>query len=406
MTPAARLAAAIEILDRIGPLAAPTEVAAAAQHPGGRADRILTDWARGHRFAGSGDRRAIRDHVFDVLRRRRSLAWLGGSDSGRGLVLGLLRSQGRDPAALFDGQRFAPPPPGPDEAGLPLSEAPEAVRLDLPDWLLQPLRESLLGPGGQGDLAAVLGDMGRRAPIWLRANLARADRATIAAQLAEDGVETRPDRAVATALEVVSGEGRLRQAQALADGLVEPQDIASQAVVAELGDLAGLEVLDYCAGAGGKSLHLAAAGARVTAHDALPARMADLGPRAARAGVRIATTADPAAEGRQWPLVLVDAPCSGSGTWRRDPEAKWRLTPARLAELMALQDSILDAAAARTAPGGRLAFVTCSLLELELGERAAAFLTRHPGWELRHDRRFRPGAPGDGFSLIVLARPA
>jgi 16S rRNA (cytosine967-C5)-methyltransferase len=145
----------------------------------------------------------------------------------------------------------------------------------------------------------------------------------------------------------------------------------------------------------------------VTAHDANPARMRDLAPRAARAGARIATAATGALEGLgPWPLVVVDAPCSGSGTWRRDPEAKWRLTPGRLAELTALQAGILAGAAALVAPGGRLAWITCSVLAAENADRIAAFRAAAPGWQPLLTRRWHPGPLGDGFSVALLTKQA
>ncbi len=269
MVPGARMDAAIGILDAI--LA------------GARAEAALISWGRASRYAGSGDRAAVRDLVFQALRRRRSAAWEGGSDTGRGLMLGLLRIAGRDPAGLFTGGR-APPPPGPDEAGRRLAEAPRAVRLDCPDWLMPRMAAAL---GADTDAALAAGQ--ERGPVFLRVNLHRASREHAAAALAADGIVTRLHPEVASALEVLSGARRLAVAAAGREGLVEPMDAHSQAVVLALGEVAGLEVLDYCAGGGGKALHLADLGARVTAHDAFPRRMRDLAPRAARAGVHIGT---------------------------------------------------------------------------------------------------------------------
>ena len=189
----------------------------------------------------------------------------------------------------------------------------------------------------------------------------------------------------------------------MASGLVEIQDASSQAVVAALGDVAGVAVLDYCAGAGGKALQLAAGGAEVTAHDVDPRRMRDLLPRANRGGVRIATAATEALAGLgPWPLVLVDAPCSGSGTWRRDAEAKWRLTAERLDELSRLQSAILTQAAALTAPRGRLAYVTCSVLAEETDAPVSAFLAAHPGWTTVGVERF---PPGPGWRRVFACHP-
>lgn len=386
MTPAARIAAAIDILDEIG--------------AGAPAERALTRWARGHRFAGSGDRAAIRDHVFDALRRRRSLARLGGGESGRALMLGALRADGADPDAVFSGERFAPAPLTEAERRFEPAPETEGEVLDLPDWLLGPLSESL-GP----DVSAVARALRHRAPVFLRANLLKTDRKGAIAALADDGIIAAPHPLSDTALDVTEGARRVHASRAYREGLVEIQDAASQAVVAALAhNLGGARVLDYCAGGGGKALALAALGAKVTAHDADAGRMRDLPARAARAGARIATVAPGAASGL-FDLVLADAPCSGSGAWRRQPEAKWRLSAERLAALTAIQAEILDAAAARVAPEGRLAYATCSLLNAENHAQIEAFLARNAGWErAAEDLRLTPLDGGDGFYLAQLTR--
>ncbi len=385
MTPAARLSAAISVLDGI--LAGLTP------------ERALADWTRASRFAGSGDRAALRDLVYQALRCRRSFGFAGGSDSGRGLILGGLRLAGTDPAELFTGQGHAPPPVTEAEPARSLAMAPRGVRLDLPDWLL-PYLDAALGD----EVEPVAEQLRHRAPIWLRVNLGRTGIAEAAAALAAEAIATRPHPDINSALQVTENERKIKNSVAYAQGLVELQDASSQAVVLALGELAGQEVLDYCAGAGGKALQLADRGARVTAHDADPRRMRDLGPRATRAGAAIDTATTAALSGRHWPLVLLDAPCSGSGTWRRDPMGKWLLTEARLAELTTIQDAILDAAAPLVAPGGRLAWVTCSMLPDENRMRVDAFLSRNPDWRQLWARRFLPGSLGDGFSVTILGR--
>jgi 16S rRNA (cytosine967-C5)-methyltransferase len=167
----------------------------------------------------------------------------------------------------------------------------------------------------------------------------------------------------------------------------------------------GSRVLDYCAGGGGKSLALAAAGwGPVTAHDADPRRMSDLPERARRADVVIDRVAGPALKAAgPFGLVFCDVPCSGSGAWRRQPEAKWTLSPEALGRLCGLQAEILDAAAPLAAPGGRLAYVTCSLLRAENEDQVAAFIARAPGWRVLLQRRWTPLDGGDGFGLSILA---
>ena len=397
MTPAARISAAIDLLDRI--LA------------GAPAERELTNWARANRFAGSGDRAAIRDHVYDALRCRGSFAALGGAETGRGLMLGLLRHEGTEPAALFSGARFAPAPLSEAEAAALAAPPPaDLADLDWPEWM-RPLLRADLG----ADYPAVSAAMRARAPVWLRVNSARGDLPGAQAALAAEGIATRVHPQVKTALEVTEGARKIQSSQAYLSGAVELQDAASQAAVAALVAAlgAGLEtgqeppqgpVLDYCAGGGGKALALAAAwpGTPIRAHDIDGARMHDIPARAARAGVAIAPCRPGHPPGGN-ALVLVDAPCSGSGTWRRTPEAKWRLNPERLAELVALQGRILREAGALVAPGGALAYMTCSLFDQENHNQIRQFCA-DLGWSAQLEQRWLPGAGGDGFFFALLTR--
>ena len=380
MTPGARAAAAIAVMERV--LAGqPAEVA-------------LTNWGRANRYAGSGDRAAVRDIVYDALRCRRSFAALGGGAGARALILGWARERGAE--ALFDGQGHAPAPARAEEAGR-LPEGLEA--LDCPDWLEPPLRAGL-----GADFAAVMQAMRQRAPVFLRVNLAKASRAAAVAALAEDGVGAVAHPLAASALEVREGARRVQQGRAYADGLVELQDAASQAVVEMLPLADGMAVLDLCAGGGGKTLAMAArARLRLWAHDADRRRMADLPARAARAGVKVALTENPEKTG-PYDLILTDVPCSGSGSWRRDPEGKWALTLDRLAALQGIQSGIMDRAAGMVKAGGVLGYATCSMIEAENGAQVAAFLSRHPGWRLEAERRFTPLEGGDGFYGAVLRR--
>lgn len=380
MTPGARAAAAIEVLDRV--LA------------GTPAEQALTHWGRASRFAGSGDRAAVRDLVFEALRRRRSAAALGGGLTGRGLVLGMVRATGQE--ALFSGEGHAPARPAPGEAG----REPEAAEaLDVPDWLLPELERSL-----GSDCAPVLQSLRMRAPVFLRVNLQRTDVTGAIAALAAEGIGAAPHPLAAAALEVTANARKLAGSAAYRDGLVELQDAASQAVIEALPLADRMRVLDHCAGGGGKTLAMAArARLELVAHDIAPRRMADLPVRAARAGVTVALAETPA-QRAPYDLVLVDAPCSGSGSWRRDPEGKWRLTPARLEELTKVQAAILDEVAPWVAEEGWLAYVTCSLLQVENADQIARFRTAHPGWTLAAERRLTPLDGGDGFYLALMCR--
>ncbi len=379
MTPAARAAAAITVLDRI--------------LTGQAAEVALTNWGRASRYAGSGDRAAVRDIVYDVLRCRRSFAALGGNEGGYGLVLGWARETGQE--ALFSGEGHAPPLPQ-DHGRQP--EGYEA--LDCPEWLGQALSDSL-----RDDFGPVMLAMRRRAPVFLRVNLAKASRGFAIAALAKEGVEAQDHPLADTALLVTAGARKVHTSDAYADGLVELQDAASQAVVAMLPLSDGMRVLDLCAGGGGKTLAMAAR-ARLTlfAHDAEARRMSDLPARAKRAGARVTLTSKPEVAG-PFDLVLADVPCSGSGSWRRDPQGKWALDAARLLALRQLQTSILDRAAALVRPGGVIGYATCSLLRAENSDQIAGFVSRHPDWSVQGQRSFTPLEGGDGFFAAILRAP-
>ncbi len=387
MTPAARVQAAIGILDEI--LA------------GAPAERALTGWARRNRYAGSGDRAAVRDHVFDALRCRRSLAALGGAETGRGLMLGACRRDGIDPDTVFSGARFAPPPLTGAERRAGRAPRDGAEALDLPDWLWARFRDSL---GDKADDCARV--LQGRAPVHLRVNLRKTEVDGAIGALADAGIACTRHPQVDGALVVQAGARRIRSSRAYLDGLVELQDAASQAAVAALPLRDGMRVLDYCAGGGGKTLAMAArADIELVAHDAAPRRMRDLPERARRAGIRV-TLADGAAVAAAAPfdLVLCDVPCSGSGTWRRAPEGKWRLTPERLAELAEIQAGIMDRAAGLVAPEGVLAYATCSVLDEENDRQVRAFLRRHAGWSRGWSRSWPVDGAHDGFFLALLTR--
>lgn len=386
MTPAARQAAAIAILDRT-----------LAGQP---AEQALTQWARGSRFAGSGDREAVRDLVFRAIRQWRSAQAMGGGESGRALVLGLMRADVTPPD--WTGMQHSPAPLEPHERALfdaPLPPLSRGEALDCPDWLL-PHFDASLGANADG----VLTMMRERAPVFLRVNAAVSTLAAVQAELAAEGVETRPHPLARQALEILANPRRIRNSAAYLQGRVELQDAASQAVTEALTAHLppGARVLDYCAGGGGKALALAAAGMAVSAHDAEPRRMRDLPARARRAGADI--TVLPGAARGQWPVVLADAPCSGSGSWRRAPEAKWALTPERLTELTRIQAQILNDCAALTARGGLLAYATCSLFLPENDEQIVDFLARESDWQAIGRHFFTPLDGGDGFFLSLLRR--
>jgi len=387
MTPAARVQAAIECLDEIF---------------GGRpAEQVLTGWARRSRFAGSKDRAAVRDHVYDALRRRRSAAALGGAETGRGVMLGLIRQSGLEVDELFSGQGHAPLPLSEQERAGGREPEPGAEALDLPDWLWE---RFVAGLGQRAEAEAKA--LRHRAPVHLRVNLVKGDVASAQAALLAEGIETQPHPASPTALEVTGGANRLRGCAAYNDGLVELQDSASQAVVDLLPLRSGMRVLDYCAGGGGKTLAIAGrAPVKLFAHDAAPERLRDLEARAKRAGAKVELIATEAlSKAAPFDLILCDVPCSGSGSWRRDPDGKWNLTPERLERTRAIQAGILDKAAALIAPGGVLAYATCSLLDDENSAQVQAFVARNSGWTCGVQKSWGAQAGTDGFFTAHLTR--
>lgn len=385
MTPAARVQAAIEVLDSI--------------LDGQAAEKALTNWARRSRFAGSGDRAAIRDHVYQALRCRRSYAARGGALSGRGLMLGALREAGLDPKTIFSGDGYAPTTLSDTEQQAPAKGPTSDDFWDLPDWLIEAFHGSL---GVQAAPTATA--LRNRAPVMLRVNLRKGDVSAAIVALAKDGVTAEPVEIATAALIVTDGARRVASSFAYREGLVELQDGSSQAAMECIPVPEGGKVLDYCAGGGGKTLALAArAEARWFAHDGLSHRMKDLPERAARAGIKaqLVETGDVSRRG-PYDLVLCDVPCSGSGTWRRAPEAKWALTPEALDDLTVLQGCILDQAALLVADGGCLAYATCSVLAQEDHDQIDRFLTQNPSWICEFTRSWPVSAQGDGFFLSIM----
>ncbi len=385
MTPAARIAAAIEILD--------------AMADGLAAEPALIRWARASRYAGSKDRAAVRDHVFDVLRQRETAACLGGGTSGRALMAGLLQARGEACSAYFTGEGHAPKALTTEEISVFGAEAACRAAWNLPTWLI-PHFEASLGTRA-ADIAHMLQ---QRAPTCLRVNTARITPDEARQKLASEGIETETNALAGTALTVTAGARRVRLSKSYETGLVELQDAASQAVVLALPKAA--RCLDFCAGGGGKALALAALGARaIHAHDKDPRRMRDLATRAARAGCTISQidTAE-LAHHAPYDLVLCDVPCSGSGAWRRSPEAKWQFQPDRLDALCAIQDKILQHAATLIGEEGTVAYVTCSVLRAENEDRVAAFLEANPGWTCGFQRRLDVSEQGDGFFTAHLTQ--
>ena len=388
MTPGARVSAAIDCLDKI--LA------------GAPSEQVLTRWARDSRFAGSKDSAAVRDHVFEALRAKRSFAALGGALSGRGIMIGALRAHNVDPTTIFGAGGHAPSPLTAKESASGRAPSAGAEAADMPDWLWPMFTED-----HGADAVCRARALSERAPVFLRVNGAKTDLVTAQAALTEDGSKTKPHSAAPFALEGVDGARKLRTSSAYQNGLVELQDAASQAVVAALPLSSDMRILDYCAGGGGKTLALAGStpGLSLVASDVSEKRLRALIPRAERAGVSIKTLAQSLLTAQApFDIVLCDAPCSGSGSWRRDPDGKWALRAERLAELNEIQLSILESAARLVAEEGLLAYATCSVLEIENTSVIERFQARNPDWVCQFSRNWDVLDGIDGFFTAHLTR--
>ena len=390
MTPNARLAAAIDLL---------FEMEATPKRP---ADAVANNFFRERRYIGGGDRREVSAQVWSVLRAWRRLEWwlrrAGGEAQPRLLVGAHLVLDGRPVESLaraFSGGRYAPDTLEPFEARILRSleghtldhpEMPEPVALEVPDWLL-PLLAAQFGDQTGAEIAALTAP----ATLDLRVNLLRGSREAAAAALAAEHIEAQPTPLSAWGLRV-PGRQPVMATQAFRQGLVEIQDEGSQLVVQAVGAEPEMRVLDYCAGAGGKTLGLAMTmrnRGHIVACDVSGPRLDGAVRRLRRAGVHnverhLLVAGDKWAKRRaaSFDRVLVDAPCTGTGTWRRNPDARLRLTRGDLDELVAKQSAILDAAAALVRPGGRLVYATCSVLAEENALQIEAFLERQPGFAL------------------------
>ncbi|SCZ08076.1 RsmB/NOP family class I SAM-dependent RNA methyltransferase [Microvirga guangxiensis] len=399
MTPAARISAAIEVLADIE----------ARRRP---ATDALKDWGLSHRFAGSKDRAAIASLVYDSLRRKASAAWIMGKGTPRSLVLGMLRLQrGMTPeaiAAIFSGERFAPEPLSATERekleGASLEAAPAPVAGDFPEWI-EPSLQRLFGE----DLVPEMQALTARAPLDLRVNTLKvASRGEAHDALPHLGAVETPLSPLGLRI-VPSEDGRGPAVQSEPEfikGWIEIQDEGSQLAALLSAVKPGEQVVDLCAGGGGKTLALAAMmenHGQIYATDGDARRLAPIHDRLTRAGVRNVQVRTPRGgadavtdlNGRI-DCVLVDAPCTGIGTWRRNPDAKWRLRPGSLEVRRKEQATVLDRAADLVKPGGRIVYITCSILPEENDEALSAFMERHAG--------FKPIPATDMLSSAGLSR--
>lgn len=353
----------------------------------------LKSWGLANRFAGAGDRAAIGNLVYDALRRRASHAYAMGADTPRGLVLSVaVRDWNATPQELnaaFESDTFAPAPLTGDEivrlsANEPVAGAPDHVRADVPEWVMPSLVEAW-----GGDWIAEAQALAERPPLDLRVNTIKSSHDKVLKELrrfhpvetavAHHGVRIPAGSGDSRTPNVQSDEGYLK-------GWFEVQDQGSQVVAELAGAKPGEQVLDLCAGAGGKTLAMAAAmqnKGQIFAYDSERARLAPIYDRLQRAGVRNVQVRAPEPGALddligKMDRVVIDAPCTGSGTWRRRPDAKWKLTPDQVAARVAEQRAILADGARFVKPGGALAYITCSVLPEENSRQVAEFLAAHP----------------------------
>jgi 16S rRNA (cytosine967-C5)-methyltransferase len=385
MTPGARVAAAIEVLDDI----------LARRRP---AQDALKDWGLAHRFAGSKDRAAIAGIVFDALRRKASAAWIMQDEAPRAIVLGALHLQrglsAEEIASLCSGEGHSPAPLSEAErahlSAATLERAPLHVAADIPEWLAPHFSAAF------GERAVEEGRaLAERAPVDLRVNRLKTSRGKALAALSHLDPQPTPFSPVGLRISP-RADGRapaLSGEPAFAKGLVELQDEGSQLASLLCAVKAGEQVLDLCAGGGGKTLALAAEmenRGQIYATDTDGRRLMPIYARLERANVRNVQVRAPRGAAdilsdlrERCDLVLIDAPCTGTGTWRRNPDAKWRIRPGALAERIKAQNELLARAAEYAKPGGRIAYVTCSVLRDENEDRVSAFIAAHPQFTLQ-----------------------
>ena len=388
MTPGARVQSAIGLLGEILPSDGPT------------ADAAVRGWFRARRYAGSKDRAAVTGLVYQVLRQRGELEWRlepSGAEEARPLVIAaLVQIEGlsaEDVTARFDGSQYGPTVLTDDEQAM-IAHLVAATPDTAPDWVRGNFPEGLdasLRAGLGDNVAAELAAMIPRAPTDLRVNTLKSDRGTAQASLDAEGIQSDLTALSPIGLRV-KGRARIAESVAFRSGLIEVQDEGAQIAALLVDAKPGHTVVDYCAGAGGKSLGLAAAmenSGIIHAFDVNAGRLGKSKARFSRSDVKcvIAQTIsggdDPAVQALKGlaDRVLVDAPCTGSGTWRRAPEGKWRVTEQMLLEQVARQRSILDDAAPLVRPGGRLVYVTCSIFADENQAQAEWFLENHDNFQ-------------------------
>ena len=418
-----RVTAAIEVLTDVETRHKPIRMA-------------LKNWGEGARYAGSKDRAYVSGLALDALRRRRSIGWQMGDDSPRAAILGVLAYEwdwsldriaeavaeefhGHGPLTEAERETLTTP--------IAMADAPASVQGDFPAWL-EPSFLRVFGEHAAHEGAA----LSERAPVDLRVNTLKTDPARALKATSPLNAQALPELETALRIPAPAASeraGSVETIPAFSKGWFEVQDLGSQIAAACAGDVKGAQVLDLCAGGGGKTLALAAAmgnTGQIYAYDSEARRLADTIRRGDRAGVRNLQIRSPVHDDAlkgldsRMDVVFIDAPCSGSGAWRRHPDTKWRLSEETFAKRQADQDAVLDLGSKFVKVGGRMIYVTCSVLAEEDEDRVAAFMARCPGFAVRPATtqftqhltpegylRLTPKSAGtDGFFVAVLERTA
>ena len=366
-------------------------------------DFVLRKWAIKHRFAGSSDRRKIKDIIFDIIRQKKSCEHVGGGFSGRNLLIGYLKLKGTELSSVFDNSKF-----GPEELtikeqniNVDLSNLSNIYELDFPSWLIPILRRSLLN-----EFSNVVKALRNRSHIQLRVNLKKISRLNAMKKLQKNNIECEINELCSTALNVLNGAQHILTSPCFENGFVELQDAGSQ-LVSELIEINyNDKVLDMCAGAGGKSLSISCGAeldATYFAWDINFDRMKDIDARSKRAGVKIEKVIKLSSKSF-YNKIIIDAPCSGSGSWRRDPEGKWRLDEDILDNYVKTQRELILKGLKLLAPRGQILYITCSILDIENGKLIDDLISSVLSLRLVKSISLVPSSKSDGFYGAVLEK--
>ena len=364
---------------------------------------VLRKWAIKHRFAGSSDRRKIKDIIFDIIRQKKSCEHVGGGFSGRNLLIGYLKLKGTELSSVFDNSKFGPKELTIKEQNINVdfSNLSNIYELDFPSWLIPILRRSL-----QSEFNNVVKALRNRSHVQLRVNLKKISRLNAIKKLKKNNIECEINELCSTALNVLSGAQHILTSPCFENGFVELQDAGSQLVSESIEINYNDKVLDMCAGAGGKSLAISCGAeldATYFAWDVNFDRMKDIDARSKRAGVKIEKVIKLSSKSF-YNKIIIDAPCSGSGSWRRDPEGKWRLDEDILENYVKTQKELILKGLKLLAPRGQILYITCSILDIENGKLIDDLISSVLSLRLVRSISLVPSSKSDGFYGAVLEK--